>query len=172
MSRGKASIDSIPISSFMTANLKAETADQSIHAACKIMHKNNIGSVIVVKEYTTEPVGIITERDIVRIIGSSDISLLHLPLRELMSKPLISISPNSSIKDALQAMQLNKIRRLPVAKEGNVLVGIITDKDVFRVIMENQDLVASLSIEEFFRGNKPLLSHLGEHMFSNIFPPH
>jgi predicted transcriptional regulator len=89
-----------------------------------------------------------------------------------MSKPLISISPNSSIKDALQAMQLNKIRRLPVAKEGNVLVGIITDKDVFRVIMENQDLVASLSNEEFFRGNKPLLSQLGEHMFSNIFPPH
>jgi CBS domain-containing protein len=35
------------------------------------MNKNNIGSVIVVKEYTTEPVGIITERDIVRIIGSS-----------------------------------------------------------------------------------------------------
>ena len=89
MSRGKESIDSIPISSFMTANVKAETADQSIHAACIIMHKNNIGSVIVVKEYTTEPVGIITERDIVRIIGSSDISLLHLPLRELMSKPLI-----------------------------------------------------------------------------------
>ena len=61
------------------------------------MHKNNIGSVIVVKEYTTEPVGIITER-VVRIIGSSEISLLHLPLRELMSKPLIPISPNSSIK--------------------------------------------------------------------------
>ena len=111
------------------------------------MHKNNIGSVIVVKEYTPEPVGIITERDLC-VIGSSDISLLHLPLRELISNPSISISPNSSIKDALQAMQLNKIRKLPVAKEGNVLVGIITDKDVFRVIMENQDMVASLSNEE------------------------
>ncbi len=66
-------------------------------------------------------------------------------------------------------MQLNKIRRLPVAKEGNILVGIITDKDVFRAIMENQD---SLPNEEFFRGNKPLLSQLGEHMFTNIFPPH
>ena len=109
-------IDSIPVSSFMSVNLKTEMADQNIHAACKIMNKNNIGSVIVVKEYTTEPVGIITEKDIVRIIGSSKPSLLHLPLRELMSKPLITISPNSSIKDALQTMQLNKIRRLPVVK--------------------------------------------------------
>ena len=67
----------------MTANEKAETADQKFSCeACKIMHKNNIGSVVVVKEYTTEPVGIITERDIVRIIGSSDISLQHLPLRK------------------------------------------------------------------------------------------
>ena len=74
-----------------------------------MMNKNNIGSVIVVKEYTTEPVGIITERDIVRIIGSSKLSLLHLPLRELMSKPLITISPNSSIKDALQTMDPSKI---------------------------------------------------------------
>jgi predicted transcriptional regulator len=56
------SIESIPISSFMTANVKSETADQTIHAACRIMHKNNIGSVIVVKDYTTEPLGIITER--------------------------------------------------------------------------------------------------------------
>ena len=49
---------------------------------------------------------------------------------------------------------------------------VITDKDLFRAIMENQDLVATLPNEEFFRGNKPLLSQLGEHMFTNIFPPH
>jgi|SRR6266487_2268753 CBS domain-containing protein len=164
-------IDSIPVSSFMSVNLKTEMADQNIHAACKIMNKNNIGSVIVVKEYTTEPVGIITEKDIVRIIGSSKPSLLHLPLRELMSKPLITISPNSSIKDALQTMQLNKIRRLPVVKEGSIVVGIITDKDVFRAIMENQDLLASLSNEEIFRENKPLLRKLGEGVISDIFPP-
>lgn len=164
-------IDSIPVSSFMSVNLKTGMAVQNIHAACKIMNKNNIGSVIVVKEYTTEPVGIITEKDIVRIIGSSKPSLLHLPLRELMSKPLITISPNSSIKDALQTMQLNKIRRLPVVKEGSIVVGIITDKDVFRAIMENQDLLASLSNEEIFRENKPSLRKLGEGVISDIFPP-
>ena len=41
---------------------------------------------------------------------------------------------------------------------------VITDKDLFRAIMENQDLVAILPNEEFFRGNKPLLSQLGEHL--------
>src|SRR5207244_6357847 len=57
---------------------------------------------------------------------------------------------------------LNKIRRLPVVKEGSIVVGIITDKDVFRAIMENQDLLASLSNEDIFRENKPLLRKLGE----------
>jgi CBS domain-containing protein len=57
-----------------------------------------------------------------------------------MSKPLITISPNGSIKDALQTIQLKNIRRLPIVeKEGSDnMIGIITDKDVLRTIMGNQ----------------------------------
>jgi CBS domain-containing protein len=51
------------------------------------------------------PTGIITERDVVRIVGSLDQSLLKQPLRELMTKPLVTITPNNSLKDALQIMQ-------------------------------------------------------------------
>ncbi|MGC2428942.1 MAG: CBS domain-containing protein [Nitrososphaeraceae archaeon] len=57
--------------------------------------------------YTSDnkkPVGIITERDIVRILGSLEPDLLKVPVRQLMSKPLITISSNSSIKDAMQTM--------------------------------------------------------------------
>src|SRR5262249_37327206 len=104
-------IQSISVSSFATRNVKTETEDQNILAACRIMHENNIGSVLIVDKDKYEPTGIITERDVVRLLGSLDISLLHMPLHDIMSKPLITISMNSSIRDAIQTMQHKNIRR-------------------------------------------------------------
>ena len=62
------SLESIPVSSFMTRTVKIETEDQNIQAVCKIMNENNIGSIVVVtlRDKAQNPVGIITERDIVR----------------------------------------------------------------------------------------------------------
>ena len=68
------SIESIRISSFMTRNVKTETEDQNIQAVCKTMNENNIGSLIIMTppyDNNPRPVGIITERDVVRIIAIS-----------------------------------------------------------------------------------------------------
>src|ERR687896_138458 len=113
------SIESIRISSFMTRNVKTETEDQNIQAVCKTMNENNIGSLIIMTppyDNNPKPVGIITERDVVRIIGQLYPSLQHAPIRELMSKPLITLSTNSSVKDAMQTMQQNNIRRIPIVE--------------------------------------------------------
>jgi CBS domain-containing protein len=147
------SLESIPVSSFMTKNVKIETEDQNIQAVCKIMNENNIGSIIVVTLYDTgqNPVGIITERDIVRIVGRLDPTLLHMPIKQLMSKPLITMAPTSTIKDALQTMQQKDIRRIPIVDKG-AIQGIITDKDVFRAIINNRisfdNLVSNVAIAE------------------------
>jgi len=89
-------------------------------------------------------VGIITERDVVRILGKLEPWLLSTPLSALMSKPLITIRSNGSLRDATQTMYLKNIRRLPVIsdkeKTGEI-VGIVTDKDIFRMLMKNQNLV-------------------------------
>ncbi len=53
-----------------------------------------------------------------------------------MSKPLITINPNSSIKDVTELMQQNDIRRLPIVDNKGKLVGIITTKDILRSLME------------------------------------
>ena len=102
------SIETLSVSSFMTRDVKTEKEDQNVLTACRIMHENNIGSVIIVKKddkNNIKPVGIITERDVVRLLGSLNPSLLQIPLRDIMSKPLINISINSSVKDAIQTMQ-------------------------------------------------------------------
>ena len=62
-----------------------------------------------------KPVGIITERDIVRIFGTLDAASLHSPLREIMSKPLVTISINGSIKGAIQQHQdLAKAKKVSI----------------------------------------------------------
>jgi CBS domain-containing protein len=171
-------IESIPVSSFMTRNVITETEDQSIQAICKIMNDNSIGSVIIVKGLDSnapnrrnnnkEIVGIITERDIVRIIGLLQPSLLTVPIREFMSKPVIILSPNNSIKDAIQTMQLKNIRTLPVVENQN-LQGIITEKDIFKAIMNNRSLIPDLfSSNQSLMDRRDVFDQFSEYWFSDV----
>ena len=124
-----------------------EAADQNIFAACRIMCEQNIGCVVVVGKNTArdkDPVGIIMERDVVRLLGTSNPISPLTPLRNVMSKPLITIPINSSIKEAIDTMQAKNIRRLLIVDKEK-MAGIITDKDLFRAIMNNQTLITSLS---------------------------
>ena len=162
-------LESIPVSSFMTRNVKMETENQNIHAVCKAMNENNIGSIIIVAlGNSIKPVGIITERDIVRIIGKLNSVLLHVPIRDLMSKPLITLSPDRTIKDALQTMQQKNIRRIPIVDKETVL-GIITAKDIFHAILKNEmsfdNLVSDAATTE---GHKLVFEQCKDYFFDDM----
>ena len=94
----------------------------------------------------------ITERDVVHILGTLNRALLDVPLRDIMSKPLITVSIYSSIKDATQTMQQKNIRRLVIVEKEKMVV-IITYKDIFRAIMNNQALIPSLLNDELLTGH-------------------
>lgn len=165
----KMSLESIPVSSYMTRNVKMETENQNIHVICKVMNENNIGSIIIVAlGNSIEPVGIITERDIVRIIGKLNPAFLHVPIRDLMSKPLITLSPESTIRDALQTMQQKNIRRIPIV-DREAMVGIITDKDVFHAILKNEisldNLVDNAATSE---GHKLVFEQCKDYFFDDM----
>ena len=170
-------IESIPVSSFMTRNVITETDDQNIQAICKVMNENSIGSLIIVKRLDSnnpntsnnkEIIGIITERDIVRIIGLLQPSLLTVPIREFMSKPVITLSPNNSIKDAIQTMQLKNIRTLPVVENEN-LQGIITEKDIFKAIMNNRALIPDLfSSNQSLMDRSVVFDQFSDYWFSDL----
>jgi CBS domain-containing protein len=164
------SIETTPVSSFMTKDVKTEKDDQNILAACKVMHDNNIGSVIIVTnghEKDNKPVGIVTERDVVRLLGSLNPSLLQNPLNSIMSKPVITLQVKSSIRDAIQTMQQRNIRRL-VISDDDTMVGMVTDKDIFRAIMNNQSLVPSLLNEKLLIQPKSVYDQFGQYWFSDI----
>lgn len=167
------SIDSVPISNFMTKKAITATEDQNIHSASRKMYENNIGSVIVVNNGTdNKPVGIITERDVVRVLGHLQPWLLNSLLRELMSKPLITVSSNSSLRDGIQTMYTKNIRRLPVVSDmepKNHILGIITDKDIFRVLLKNQNLVQSLVSDELMaQYGQTVHKQFAEYWFNDI----
>lgn len=164
------SIDTISVSGIMTKDVKTSTETQTIHNICKIMRDNNIGDVIIVKDIGSEPVGIITERDIINQIALNP-SAVQLSVHELMSKPLITIDPNSSIKNAIETMQLKNIRRLLVVDNRGKAVGIITEKDIFRAIMTNKDLLTSLLSDQLLIENRTVLERLNENIFSGVFHP-
>ena len=169
------SIESTPVSSLMTRNVITQTEDQNVHAVSKTMHENNIGCVVIVRNKdrdndissSNKPIGIITERDVVRLLGSLNPSLLHIPLHDIMTKPVITVSANSSIRDVIQTMQQKNVRRL-VISNGEKMTGIITDKDIFKAIMNNQNLIPSLLNEKMLIQSRPVYDQFGQYWFSDI----
>lgn len=124
----------------MIRDVKTVNDSDSLSQACRIMNDNAIGSVVVVKNKQKIATGILTERDVLRHIAL-DASKAQLRMSELMSRPLITASPETSLRDALFIMISKNIRRLPILKDGK-LVGIVTDRDIYRTITEDESLLA------------------------------
>ena len=151
------SIDSISISDIMSKDVKVEVQNQNIFAVAKIMSDNNVGSVLIIDNHENKsPVGIVTERDILRILGSLKPDLLQTPVKELMSHPIIPLSIQATILDALTLMQEKKIRRIPIVDKNNTLVGIVTENDIFKVLMKNKDLLSVVSNGKANIAQKPI----------------
>jgi CBS domain-containing protein len=136
------SLDSVIVSAIMSKDVKTEVEEQDIGAICRIMDHNDIGSVVIVERQDKDriPVGIITERDIVRTLGRKGGDLKQ-PISTLMSKPIISIKSNRSAREAMQIMNSNNIRRIVVVDTSGKIVGILTEKDIFRELLKKSGLL-------------------------------
>ena len=100
------------------------------------MKERKVGSIIIINQDDQNyPIGIITERDIVRRVISDNKDPKHTKATEIMSKPLITIETNTYVYDVSVKMVKNKIRRLPVVK-GKTLSGIITITDIIKYFHE------------------------------------
>ncbi len=174
------SIDSLAVSNFMTGKVTTVTHVQSLKEAAKLMYEKDIGCVIVIMNTNPDkPAGIITERDILRVVAYDqiyqpttphEISLLDMTVMSFMSTPVITIASNATIWDALEVMQHSKIRRLPVLDKKEKMVGIITEKDVIRAIASNRSILSELQ-ERLPPGSDYVVERMREVTFlEEIFP--
>lgn len=129
------------VSDVMTRKLI--TADQSETAdrLGKLMAEANVGSIIITRE--KKPVGIVTERDLVVEIVSRNVQPSSVHAQEIMSTPLITIAPDTSVEMASREMVRRRIRRLPVV-QGNRLVGLVSDSDLLSVSSELSEILRDL----------------------------
>jgi CBS domain-containing protein len=155
----------------MTKNVKTTHSTAQLFTVCKIMNDNNIGSVVVIDEpNSNNPVGIITERDIVKNLTSPEANL-QTQVKEIMSKPIVSVHETHSLIDALQTMNKNNFRTLPITNKEGKLVGIVTDKDIFKTILKNKDLISDLYNNKNYQFPQSTLGEYRERLFENIFRP-
>jgi len=119
------------IGQIMSKPVRTVKPDEKLTAAVAAMDNNSIGSVVVLDGETA--IGIITEGDVVEQISKGAQILLE-PVKQVMSKPLITGTPDMAVQNAVNLMLEKRIRQLPIV-EGSKLVGIVTDRDLMRSVL-------------------------------------
>jgi CBS domain-containing protein len=95
----------------------------------KLMAKNTIGSVLII-DSKNFPIGIITERDIIKKVCIKNVLPNEIKYKKIMSSPVITIKSYDSIETAAQKMNDNKIKRLPVLEDNQEIVSILGLTDI------------------------------------------
>lgn len=126
----------------MTPEVVVVTPDTTLPDAHRLMSENEIRRLPVVKNGRL--VGIITRGDVRGAEPSEATSLsiwelnyllARLKVKEIMTPNPVSVAPEATIREAAQLMLDNKISGLPVVDEGKGVVGIITESDIFRLVV-------------------------------------
>jgi CBS domain-containing protein len=110
-------------------------ADASVLEAVKRMVEANVGSLLVTER--GEIAGIVTERDYLRRVTAEGRTDKETPVREIMSSPLVVVTPQTSIDECMALMTDRRIRHLPVTDRGGV-VGIVSIGDVVKFKSKQQ----------------------------------
>jgi CBS domain-containing protein len=111
----------------MSKDVKVVRPDTLVKEVVATMNKFDMGSIVVVQ--SSRPVGIITERDILRRIVEPCLAPEALRAREVMTSPVITIRHTASINEAAKIMARRRIKRLLVMNNEK-LVGILTFTDI------------------------------------------
>ena len=126
------------VGQLMTERLETISPSDTAQEAAKKMRDKKVSS-LVVTDVEDKPIGIVTERDLVRQVCTKVINSNDVIVHRIMSLPLATIDANSSVEVAADIMIQNKVRHLLVVDENKVL-GIITPSDFTGYLKEKLDL--------------------------------
>ena len=122
------------VKQIMKTNVVSIDENATVQDAAQQMVKSDIGSVIITRDGI--PFGIFTANDFVRIAAKGN--PLFTTLSEVMSTPLVVISPEETLWEAAEIMSKKDIHKLPI-QDKNKIVGIITESDLVQVCSVGSD---------------------------------
>ena len=107
--------------------------DESAWAAAERMHQRSVGSLIVLDRYR-QPIGIVTDRDLVVKVLAAEKSPRTTRVRDIMAAPVKTVLETSTVEWTLSLMRSGEVRRLPVVDGEGRLVGVVTLDDVLSLL--------------------------------------
>jgi CBS domain-containing protein len=120
----------------------------SVAAVAALLHARHVGAMVVLNE-TRDVAGIVSERDIVRIVAEKGADGLTQPISDCMTHEVIFADPSETVDSLLTRMTDRRIRHLPVCREGR-LIGIVSIGDLVKskiaeTVAEAENLKAYIS---------------------------
>ena len=111
--------------------------DATVFEAVSAMVEANVGAILVTGRDTAQIAGIFTERDYLRRIAIEDRTDRETHVRDVMSSPVIVVTPDTSVEEAMALMTDRRIRHAPVV-DGDALVGMVSIGDLVRLQSQQQ----------------------------------
>jgi CBS domain-containing protein len=127
----------------MSTRLETIDITKNAQEAAKKMNEKRISSVLVVDgdNKREEPLGIVTERDLVIRVCAAGTNSKDVGIREIMSSPVVTVEPNATVETAADLMLSNKVRHLLVIDEQTRKpLGIIAPSDLNKYLRANIDM--------------------------------
>ena len=122
------------VADFMSTRVITSDPEEHISKIATSMERHNVGSVVIMKNQRI--VGILTERDFVRIGEKVGMLLKEDLAKHFMAKPVITVQVDAPVTDAMKLMQANHIRHLIVLDKDLRMVGVISARDLMQAAGE------------------------------------
>ena len=117
------------------AGLVKVEAETPIGAVTEILHRNNIGAVLVMRDGNL--LGVLSDRGIVRAMALNPQGVRAMPAERAMKPRQHEAAPSTTLEEAMRIMTDNRVRYLPIF-EADHLVGIVSIGDVVKALLDRQ----------------------------------
>lgn len=132
------------VEDIMTRDVKTAKTEDTVLRVADVMNKYEIGCVIVTEN--EKPVGILTERDILKRVVLKRKDPVETAVGEVMSKPLVTVRPQTPVSRAARKMIKSKIKKL-IVTHYNSLLGILSLTDLVP-LLETENMIDSLPLKD------------------------
>ncbi|MCL4179471.1 MAG: CBS domain-containing protein [Verrucomicrobia bacterium] len=133
------------------AQVYSVTPETRVFDAIRLMADKNVGALVVLTE--DRVVGVFSERDYTRKVALHGKSSKNIQVRELLSSPVISASPGTSVEECMRLMTTYRVRHLPIL-EGEKLAGVISIGDLVNWIISAQSTAIN-QLQNYIAGQYP-----------------